>query len=352
MKSLTSDQATASDPFDAPASKPGKSSLAGFSRGLRAVTRAEFSSVLFATIGLVLLMGTMHPEFLTVGQIVDILQQSVYPALLAIGLCFLIAMREVDLSVGSMLGITLVTSALLMRQGTAPWAAVVVALVLGAALGAFNATVVRLVGIQSLMATLATASLFRGVAIGVTSGEQVVDLPLNSTFFNVLGGDLLGLPTSIYILLLVVAGATVLVRLTPFGYRVRNIGSNPEAAEFSGISVNRVRTQALVLSGVLAALAGLLALAYFTSGDPTSGTGMELNAVAAAIIGGTPLRGGTCSPLGAALGAILLTAVSSGLVYFNVPVNWSQAVTGAVILVALALDSALRARRARRLPTF
>jgi len=139
-----------------------------------------------------------------------------------------------------------------------------------------------------------------------------------------------------------------MLRKMAFGQRVLSIGSNPEAAEFSGISVNRVRLQAFVLVGVLAAIAGLFAVAYFNSGDPTAGTGYELNAVAAAIIGGTSLNGGKASPVGAVIAAILLTSVSSGLVYFNVPVNWSQAVTGGVTLLALAVDSVLKRQRNKK----
>ena len=121
---------------------------------------------------------------------------------------------------------------------------------------------------------------------------------------------------------------TALLRLTPFGYRVRSIGSNPEAATFSGISIPRVRVQALVLMGLLAGLAGMIGLAFFQSGDPNVGTGFELQAIAAAVIGGTPLRGGSATVVGAMFGAILLGVVNSGLVYFNVPINWSAFATG------------------------
>src|SRR5262249_27315952 len=133
-------------------------------------------------------------------------------------------------------------------------------------------------------------------------------------------------------------------RLTPFGYRVRSIGSNPEAATFSGISIPRVRVQALVLMGLLGGLSGMMGLAFFQSGDPNVGTGFELQAIAAAVIGGTPLRG-SGTVVGAMFGAILLGVVNSGLVYFNVPINWSAFATGAVILAAVSLDSLLRRRR-------
>jgi ribose transport system permease protein len=138
----------------------------------------------------------------------------------------------------------------------------------------------------------------------------------------------------------------VMLHHTPFGYRVLAIGSNPDAAQFSGISVTRVRTQVLILVGLLAGVAGVLGLAFFTSGDPNIGGGFELQAIAAAVIGGTPLRGGSGTVLGAAVGAVLLNVVATGLTYFNVPANWSEFATGAVILLAVGIDSLARRRRA------
>jgi ribose transport system permease protein len=150
---------------------------------------------------------------------------------------------------------------------------------------------------------------------------------------------------SVWVLVATGIVLTAVLRLTPFGYRVRSIGSNPEAAAFAGISIPRVRVQALVLMGLLGGLAGMLGLAFFQSGDPNVGTGFELQAIAAAVIGGTPLRGGSATVAGAMIGAILLGVVNSGLVYFDVPINWSAFATGAVILAAVALDSLVRRRR-------
>ena len=145
-----------------------------------------------------------------------------------------------------------------------------------------------------------------------------------------------------------------MLRFTPYGYRVRAIGSNPEAATFCGISIPRVRVQTLVLVGALCGPVGhARARVLHLRATRTSAPGFELQAIAAAVIGGTPLRGGSATVVGAVLGAILLSAVNSGLAYFNVPVNWSSFATGAVILTAVALDSLdprpppARARRAR-----
>jgi ribose transport system permease protein len=232
-----------------------------------------------------------------------------------------------------------------MSHGWTPWLAGFMAVLVGGVFGLVNALAVQVFKIPTIVATLATLSMGRGLALALTSGQQVINLPANSSFFTFLGGTTLGVATSVWVLVAVVIVLTVVLRMTPFGYRVRSIGSNPEAATFSGISIGLVRMQALVLIGLLAGLAGALGLAFFISGDPNIGTGFELQAIAAAVIGGTPLRGGSGTVFGAVVGTILLTVVANGLVFFNVPLNWSSFATGGVILLAVALDSLVRRRR-------
>jgi ribose transport system permease protein len=312
--------------------------------GRRALA-VESNSVLAATVALILFIGLLHPDFLTWGQLKEVVQNSVYVGIIAAGMAFLISMREIDLSVGSMFGLSLVCSALLMQHGWNPWLAGLAGVLLAGGMGLVNAAAVQLIAIPAIVATLATLSIFRGLSQALSHGQQVTGLPAQSKFFTFLGGDLLGLPVSIWVLVLVVVVLTAVLRLTPYGYRVRAIGSNPEAATFSGISIPKTRVQTLVLVGLLCGVSGMLGLAFFISGDPNIGSGFELQAIAAAVIGGTPLRGGSATVLGAVLGAILLSAVNSGLAYFNVPVNWSSFATGAVILTAVALDSLIRGRR-------
>jgi ribose transport system permease protein len=314
-------------------------------RILRRAIEVESNSVLVATIALVVVIGVLHPDFLTASQLKDVLQQSVYVGIIAAGMAFLISMREIDLSVGSVFGLTLIASALLMTHGMNPWLAALLGVLLGGACGLVNAILVQAIAIPAIVATLATLSMYRGLALALANGQQVTGLPLESSFFTFLGGDAAGLPVSVWLLIVTAIVLTAVLRLTPFGYRIRSIGSNPEAATFSGISIPRVRVQALVLMGLLGGLSGMVGLAFFSSGDPNVGTGFELQAIAAAVIGGTPLRGGSATVVGAMLGAILLGVVNSGLVYFNVPLNWSAFATGAVILAAVSLDSLLRRRR-------
>ncbi len=314
----------------------------------RRVLEVESNSVLIATVALVVVIGIAHPDFLAWGQIKDTVQNAAYVGIIAAGMAFLLAMREIDLSVGSMFGLTIIISALFMQHGMNPWLAALIGIALGGVMGLLNAILVQFIAIPAIVATLATLSMYRGLAQALSDGEQVTGLPSENSFFTFLGGDFAGLPVSVWVLIIVAAVMTAVLRFTPYGYRVRSIGSNPEAATFSGISIPRVRVQTLVIVGVLCGISGMLGLAFFQSGDPNIGSGFELTAIAAAVIGGTPLRGGSATVVGAVLGAILLSAVNSGLAYFNVPVNWSQFATGAVILVAVALDSLVRGRRRHR----
>src|SRR5579859_902043 len=309
---------------------------------VRMVASQDYIGLLVATVVLVLGIGVVHPNFLDPKQLLDILSQATYVAILACGMAFLLSMRELDLSVGSIYALTVMCSALLMQAGVPSWLGVLAGLVIGALLGLVNGLLIQWFRLPSFIATLATAAIFRGLTFALGNGQQIIGLSLSDPFANLIGGHLFSIPTNVWVLIVIVILLTVLLRTTPFGYRVRSIGSNPEAAVFSGLPVVSVRIMAFVLMGTLGGLAGMLSLGYLGASDPNLGLNYELLAIASAVIGGTPLKGGLASPVGAALGAILLGVVSSGLAYFNVPINWTAFATGAVILLAVSLDSLLR----------
>ncbi|MFL6124765.1 ABC transporter permease [Actinophytocola sp.] len=316
-------------------------------RGLAGrIFRVDEFGVVAALVALVLVIGAFHPAFLDVDQLVDVVAQAAFVGILACGMTYLLAMRELDLSVGSTYALSIVGAATLVQHGLDPWLGAAAGVVLGAFLGAVNGFIGEAVRIPSIITTLGTLSLYRGLALAVSDGRNVADLPRTHAFFTIVGGDLFGVPVPVWVLLVVALVLTVVLRGTRFGATVRAIGSNPDAARFSGISLPRTRVQVLTLSGALAGLSGMLTLAFFASGDPTIGNGYELQAIAAAIIGGTPLRGGSGTVWGSVLGAVILGTVASGLVYFGVPINWNLFATGVVILLAVAMDSLLRRRRA------
>jgi ribose transport system permease protein len=302
--------------------------------------------VLAALVALVLVIALFHPSFLAAAQLIDVVEQAAFVGILACGITYLLAMRELDLSVGSVYALSIIGAAILMRSGVDPWLGALLGVGIGCLLGTVNGIICEVIKIPSIITTLGTLSVYRGLGLAISDGKNVAGLPRRHSFFRIVGGDLLGLPVAVWVLLLVGLGLTITLRATRFGNKVRSIGSNPEAARFSGISISMTRVQVLALSGGLAGLSGMLTLAFFASGDPTIGQGYELQAIAAAIIGGTPLRGGSGTVWGSVLGAVILGTVASGLVYFGVPINWSLFATGVVILLAVALDSLLRRRRA------
>jgi ribose transport system permease protein len=298
---------------------------------------------------LVLTVGIAHPDFLRASNLLSTAQSSVYVGLIACGMVFPLAMREVDLSLGGIYSLGMVTGAVLIRHGLAPWLAVPAILMLATLLGCLNGVFTTCLRLPSFIVTLASAMLFRGVALAFADGKQISGLPQSDSFFTVLGDKVAGVPTSVWVLLAATIVLTVVFTRTRFGARVRAIGSNPDAAEFSGLPMALTRIRALGLSGLMGGVAAVLGLAFFTAGDPTVGNGYELTAIAACIIGGTPLAGGRGSVPGAVIGNLILTTVAASLVFLEVPINWTTFATGAVILIAVAFDSVLRRTRGRGL---
>ena len=168
----------------------------------RRVLEIESGSVLIATIALVVFIGILHPDFLDIGQLKEVVQNATYVGIIAAGMAFLISMREIDLSVGSMFGLALVVSALLMQHGMNPWLAALLGVLLGGAMGLLNAILVQFIAIPAIVATLATLSMYRGLSQALSGGEQVTGLPAESSFFTFLGGDeILGLPVSVWVMI-------------------------------------------------------------------------------------------------------------------------------------------------------
>jgi ribose/xylose/arabinose/galactoside ABC-type transport system permease subunit len=303
------------------------------------------AGVLAVLVLLVVVVSLHNPEFLRLGNLLETARQSAYVGILALGMVFALAMREVDLSVGGSYALTIVVAAIAMRSGWNPWLAAVVAIAVGAGCGFVNGLFVTYTRVPSFIATLGTLSVYRGLALAISQGRQVGGVPQDSSFVNVLGGNVLGVPAAVWVVIVLTVVLAVVLSRTRFGGQVRAIGSNPDAALFSGIPVDRVRIKTLTLTGVCAGIAGVLTTAFFASGDPTVGVGYELLAIAACIIGGTPLRGGTGSVPGAVLGSLILSVVAAALIFFGVPINWTTFATGTVILAAVATDALLRRLR-------
>jgi ribose transport system permease protein len=304
---------------------------------------------LTALIGLVLVISLSHPKFLENTALVANVRAASFVAIVAFGMVFLLAMGEIDLSVGGTFGVAFYVCAQLGGHMDM-YLAAVLAVALGAALGLANGLLVLLFRAPVIIVTLGTYSLYAGLVSVISGGNPIGEsLPLDSSFFSTLGGQLLGLPVAGWIALVLCVLLTVMLMRSRPGAMVRAVGSNPSAAAFTGIPAGRLRVYLLMLTGALAGLSGVLTLAYTLGGDPSVGVGFELQVIAAAIIGGTAVTGGAGSVPGALIGALIVATIYSGLVFFNVDPLWQNVVTGIVILLAVGSANLVSRRRAERL---
>jgi ribose transport system permease protein len=318
---------------------------------VRATGRRVFSideiGPLLALVALVVVIGGFHSEFLEKTVLLNTVRSAAFVAITSYGMVYLLAMTEIDLSVGGIYALAIMLAAQ-WSVHIDPYLAALLAIGVAALLGAFNGVLASLFRIPVIIITLGTLSMYRGLVQIISEGKPVAGLPLQSSFFTKLGGETLGMPTSAWFVLALGVILTFVFRKTRFGAMVRATGSNRQAAEFSGIPVRRIRLYALMLTGALAGLAGVLSLAYYGGADPTIGGGYELQVIAAAIIGGTAVSGGTGTVPGALIGALIVAVINSGLIFFSINANWANFVTGAVIVIAVGSDALVRRRRAYR----
>ena len=306
--------------------------------------RDEFG-VLVTLAALFAVIGIFRPRFLDPDSLTNVATQASFFGIMALGMVFVMTMRDIDLSVGSIYGLTLTATGLLMQSGVDPWVAGALGIAVGTGAGLLNGVLINTLRITAIIVTLGTMSIYRGLTLVIADGRTVAGLPRTTPFFTILGGDFLGVPVIVWAFAVATIVLSVLYRSTRFGFCVRAIGSNPAAATLSGISIPRYRLAVLALSGTLAGVAGVLTLAFFEVAHPSVGIGTEMFVIAATIIGGTALTGGSGSVIGAAIGALIVSIIRSGLIQFGVTANWSAVATGAVIIGAVALDTLIRRRR-------
>jgi len=293
----------------------------------------------------------VNPRFVEAQGIRDLLLNASVVAVLAAGQTLVVVTRNVDLSVGSVLGI----SAFLTAQTFAdhPGMPIVVGMLLGTLIGlvcgAVNGLLVAVGRVPSLVVTLGTLYVFRGVDFALAQGTQINATNLPDELLAMGNGRLFGIPVLVLITLAVVAAAALYLRSYRSGRDLYAIGSNPEAAVLAGIPVPRRVFTAFLLSGTVAGLAGALWVARYGTVDAAAGTGLELQVVAAVVVGGVAIFGGSGTVVGAALGALLLGTIASCLVVLRIPAFWQQAISGALLIGAITVDRLLALRLAREL---
>ena len=308
---------------------------------------------LIGLVVLVAIIGFARPGFFDQANVLSLLETAAYPGMLAIGMVFVLALREIDLSVGWMFHLAALLTAFLLAAGINPWLAALAGVLLGAGLGLVNGLLVVALRLPVIVVTLGTFAMFRGLAAVAVKMQATAPANPGGELFEIVHGKLFGLvPTAVFVFAALAVVMQLVLQRSRFGYRIQAVGSNPQAALYAGIPTGTVRLQALVLMGAVAGLAGALWLGSPVT-DVDQGGGFVLMAIAAALIGGTSLSGGRGTVIGAVIGMLIVQVILSGVTLFGIDATWSPFAIGAVMVLALALDrlvKLLRNRRAERIP--
>jgi ribose transport system permease protein len=320
------------------------------------VARARFgrrlpdeTGVIIALLALVVIVGVLRPNFFAPITLVQQLSGAAFIGMLALAMVFVVVIRDIDLSIGWMFNFSAVIAAKAMVAGIDPWLGAGIGIAFGALLGLVNGILAVWLRIPVIIITLGTLSAYRGLSLVVNESRAVVPVDKSSAYFALFDIRLFDLIPFVAILFLLLAvGLHLLLHQTRFGYRVQAIGSNPVAARLGGIPVDRTRILVLVLMGAVAGLTGATFLGFREAIDPVTGGDYLLPVVAAVIIGGTALSGGRGTIIGAVIGALIIQVITTGILFLGVDVKWSTFVTGAVIIIAVAVDQLVGRQRERR----
>lgn len=285
----------------------------------------------------------LSPVFLTAPNLINVLQQSSINACIALGMTLVIVSGGIDLSVGPIAALAAVVAASLMVAGVPIPLAILAALGVGALCGLFNGVLVAYAGLQPFIVTLGGLSLYRALSLIYTGGNPVFGIP--KEFRALTNGDIMGIPTPVVIVAVIALICWIVLNKTPLGEYLMAVGGNQEAARIAGVPVALTKIAAFVISGVLAAVAALILVGRLGAAEPTLGNLWELDAIAAAAIGGASLMGGKGSIVGTILGAIILGSLRNGLTLMNVQAFYQLLATGIIIIAAMLIDSATRKTR-------
>ena len=283
-------------------------------------------------------------SFFSFKNIINILEANSYRLILAIGMTFVIAAGAIDLSVGSILSLSAICMAMAFHAGWSVAASVTAGLIVGAILGGINGLLIHLTRINALIITLATSFLYRGLALIVTLGTPITKFPQAFRSFGC--GDILGVESGVFMAFILLALAFPLLYRMRWGHYLTALGSNPEALQRSGVRSIFYRVGCFAAMGVLSALAGIIITARLNSAEPNAGLYMEMDAITAVIMGGTPLSGGSAELAGTAVAVFLLGLIRNGLTLLSISSYYQQFITGGILLCAV-IAAELRERRHR-----
>jgi ribose transport system permease protein len=323
-------------------SAPGASAVSPARRGItwRAIVGRQEFGVFLILLALTTFLSLYTDTFLTATNIFNIMRAFSWIAIAAFGECMVIITAGIDLSVGSVMAISGLTSAMLLVRDVPVPLAVAGGLVTGLAIGCLNGLMITKGKLPPFIATLGSLLMFRGLCYGLTGGWPVRDLP--QSFRNLGQYDIpiagLNVPLPLVFTLVLALVVSIFLTRTVWGYRIYAVGGNETATRLSGINTDRTKIMVYSICGLLTAIGGILMTARLGVAAPTAAQGYELDVIAAAVVGGTSLMGGEGTILGVLIGAAIMQVLRNGLVLMGVSAYWLQAVQGLVIVIAIMLD--------------
>ncbi|GAA0862950.1 ribose ABC transporter permease [Paraclostridium tenue] len=289
---------------------------------------------------LIVVVSILSPSFLSTRNILNILRQTSVNAIIAAGMTFVILTGGIDLSVGSVLALSGAFAASLLASGQSIIVAAMAAIVVGAVVGFLNGFVIAKGKLQPFIATLATMTILRGITLVFTDGKPITlgSNALAMAFGKIGGGTILGIPSPVIITILVFISCYYILNHTKMGRYTYALGGNEEATKLSGLNTDKIKIWVYTISGILSAVAGIIITSRLYSAQPTAGTGYELDAIAAVVLGGTKLTGGKGKISGTIIGALIIGVLSNALNILDVSSYYQMMVKGIVILIAVLLD--------------
>lgn len=292
--------------------------------------------IILTLIAMIVFFSLSTKSFLSARNFTNIVRQISVVGICAVGMTMVILTGGIDLSIGSLIGVSSAIAAVMMSGGSPIWLAVTVALALGVAVGFVNASCINYLRIPPMITTLAMMISLRGAVYLITGGMPVYGIPES---FKVLGQGTLGIfPISSLIMIAVFVFGYILLTRTPFGRRIYGIGGNVETARLSGVNVRRELYKMYMLVGLLGALAGLILTSRVNSGQPSSGDGYEMDIITAVVLGGVSVSGGEGKLGKVIIGVVFMGVLANGMMMMNVSEYWQRVVKGIVLLIAVAVD--------------
>ncbi|MGN7293027.1 ABC transporter permease [Rhizobium sp. SAFR-030] len=304
----------------------------------------QYGGIFLALIVLCVIFSVVNPRFMSIANFMNILQQVAVIAIAAFGMTWVILLGEIDLSIGSIIAVAGMVGAQCFAFGLGFVPAVLLTLIAGAMLGLVNGTLTAKLLLPSFIVTVATMGIYRGLVSLPTNGAPA--MILDESWMAIGANSVFGLPIIIWIVLALFLFNHILLSKTTFGRRAYLIGGNREAALYSGIKVDRMKITIFMISGIMAAISGILLSSRLLSAQTNAGASYELDAIAAAVLGGTSLAGGVGTMVGTLIGALIIGVMNNGMNMLSVPYFYQLIVKGLVILIAVWLD--VRSKRAKQ----